>query len=161
MPDQSSKHSNKLFSASQIRELDRFAIEQHGISGIELMTNAGRHAWEVLNHNWPDTKRIVVVCGGGNNAGDGYVLAKYAIESGKNVDVIALVNPAKLKGDAKTAADTFIKSGEKPVLFSEQVLSSADVIVDALLGTGLDRDIEKEFLQAINTINKIGKFHLD
>ena len=157
MPDQASKHSNKLFSASQIRELDRIAIEQHGILGIKLMTNAGRHAWELLDHSWPDTNRIVVVCGGGNNAGDGYVLAKYAIERGKNVDVIALVDLAKLKGDAKTAADTFIKSGEKPVLFSEQVLSSADVIVDALLGTGLDRDVENEFFQAINAINKIEK----
>jgi len=157
VPDQASKHSNKLFSASQIRELDRTAIEQHGISGIELMTNAGRHAWELLDHSWPDTNRIVVVCGGGNNAGDGYVLAKYAIEHGKNVDVIALVDPAKLKGDAKTAADTFIKTGEKPVLFSEQVLSSADVIVDALLGTGLDRDLANEFLLAINTINKTEK----
>ena len=154
---EASKHSNRLFSASQIRELDRIAIEHHDISAIDLMTNAGRMAWGVLEHNWPDANRVVVVCGAGNNAGDGYVLAKYAIEHGMNADVITLSDPERLEGAAKTAADAFIKSGNKLLSFSEQILSSADVIVDALLGTGLDRDVTGELLQAINAINKIGK----
>ena len=95
-----------LYSAAQVRELDRIVIEKFGISGYELMQRAGSFAYNILNKYFSKTFSIYVFCGRGNNAGDGYVLAKLAIEDDKydrEVIVINCFNPEKLEGDAKTA----------------------------------------------------------
>ncbi|HTO57100.1 MAG TPA: NAD(P)H-hydrate epimerase, partial [Pseudomonadales bacterium] len=65
----------RIFSAEQSRALDRLAIERHGIPGIVLMKRAGEAAWRSLRRRWPDARSITVVCGRGNNAGDGYIVA--------------------------------------------------------------------------------------
>ena len=72
-----------LYSAAQVRELDRIVIEKFGISGYELMQRAGSFAYNILNKYFSKTFSIYVFCGRGNNAGDGYVLAKLAIEIGR------------------------------------------------------------------------------
>ena len=97
--------NQSLYTAAQVRELDRIVIEKFGISGYELMQRAGSFAYNVLNETFPNAKKIYVFCGRGNNAGDGYVLAKLAIEDDKyrKVIVINCFDPEKLEGDAKTA----------------------------------------------------------
>ena len=91
-----------LFTAAQVRELDRTAIEEAGIPGYTLMTRAGTSAWEVLRENWPDARRIVVVCGTGNNGGDGYVLARLALEAQCRVTVLQGGDATRIGGDART-----------------------------------------------------------
>jgi ADP-dependent NAD(P)H-hydrate dehydratase / NAD(P)H-hydrate epimerase len=142
-----------LYSAEQVRELDRIAIEDHGIPGYTLMQRAASFSYGVLKESWSDAQSILVVCGGGNNAGDGYVLAKLAIEDGKQVSVINMFNPENLKGDAATAYQDLLATNISPIEFSSSALDGFDVIVDALFGTGLDRDIEGESCTLINDIN--------
>ena len=101
-----SNQSLSLYTAAQVRELDRIVIEKFGISGYELMQRAGSFTYITLNKFFPRAQGIFVLCGRGNNAGDGYVLAKLAIEDDKydrKVIVVNCFNPEKLEGDAKTA----------------------------------------------------------
>ena len=142
-----------LYTAEQVRELDRIAIEEHSIPGYSLMQRAARFSYEVLKQHWPDANNIAVVCGGGNNAGDGYVLAKLAIEDGKQVSLINMFNAENLKGDAATAYQDLITTNICPQNYSTTVFDGVDVIVDALFGTGLDRDIEGECSDLIKQMN--------
>ena len=95
-----------LYRAEQVRELDRTAIEEHGIDGYELMQRAGKAAYALLRSNWPRARHLVVLCGGGNNGGDGYVLARLARAAGLRVELVA-ISPAK-SATAITAAHDFI-----------------------------------------------------
>lgn len=142
-----------LYTAGQVRELDRLAIEEHGIPGYSLMQRAARFSYDVLKQHWPDANTIAVVCGGGNNAGDGYVLAKLAIEDGKTVSLINMFDAKNLKGDAASAYQDLLAKKIKPVKFSASVFEGVDIIVDALFGTGLDRDIEGQCCDLIKLIN--------
>lgn len=143
----------KLYSAGQVRELDRIAIEELGIAGYSLMQRAARFSYAVLKENWPEAQSITVVCGGGNNAGDGYLLAKLAKDDGKQITVINMFNPDNLKGDAGKAYAELLTTNINPNKFSPTSFENIDVIVDALFGTGLDRDIEGQCLDIINAIN--------
>src|SRR5215831_4391892 len=96
-----------LYSTAQIRALDRYAIESLGISGYTLMKRAGEAALRYLRTRWPMAHRVVVVCGGGNNGGDGYVLARFAQAAGLTVSVLSAVAPDELKNDARQACDDF------------------------------------------------------
>ena len=148
----------KLYSAEQVRELDRIAIEDLGILGYTLMTRAAEFSYACLKNRWPEARSITVVCGGGNNAGDGYVLAGLAREDGKQVNVLYLIDPEKLGGDATTAYKYLLASNITPIQFTETALkeTDADVVVDAIFGTGLDRDVEGPFYDAIEAINDMG-----
>jgi Uncharacterized conserved protein len=77
-----------LYRAAQVRELDRTAIEDFGITGERLMEHAGSVVYAVMQSEWPDARRICVVCGGGNNGGDGYVVARLAHTGGLEVTVL-------------------------------------------------------------------------
>lgn len=142
-----------LFTAAQVRELDRLAIEEHGISGYTLMQRAALFSYEVLKQHWPDANNIAVVCGGGNNAGDGYVLAKLAIEDGKQVSVINMFNAEDLKDDAATAFQDLSTTNISPQNYSISIFEGVDVIVDALFGTGLDRGIEGNCCDLVKLMN--------
>lgn len=142
-----------LYSVGQVRELDRITIEERGVPGYTLMQRAASFSYQVLKKHWPEAQSIAVVCGAGNNAGDGYVLAKLALEDKKNISVINLFDPGKLKGDAATAYTDLIKENIAPIEFSTTVFENVDVIVDAIFGTGLDRDVEGPCFDAINVIN--------
>ena len=142
-----------LFTAEQVRELDRLAIEEHNIPGYTLMQCAARFSYSVLKQQWPDANNIAVVCGGGNNAGDGYVLAKMAIEDGKQVSVVNMFNAKDLKGDAATAYQDLSTTNICPQTYSTSIFDGVDVIVDALFGTGLDRDIEGKCCDVIKLMN--------
>ncbi|MDP3589673.1 MAG: NAD(P)H-hydrate epimerase, partial [Methylobacter sp.] len=90
----------KLYRAAQVRELDRIAIQERGIPGFELMSRAGAEVFASLKKHWPDALSVAVFCGSGNNAGDGYIIAKLALDAGLQVCVYAVSDPEKLKGDA-------------------------------------------------------------
>ena len=144
-----------LYRAEQCRELDRLAIEEFGISGNILMERAGEAAFNVLRDTWPEARRIVVFCGIGNNGGDGYVIARLAREQGFEVTVLQLGDVGRQQGDALAALQRLQGVDVSPVSYDEQHdLADYDVIVDALLGTGLRGEVRSPFLIAINAINQ-------
>ena len=110
--------------------------------------------FNVSGINGTDTQFIAVFCGAGNNAGDGYIVARLAFEAGLKVNVYSLSDPANLKGDALTAYQHYIEVKGSVIPFHAEQVIDADVIVDALLGTGLDRPVTGLYALAIQAINK-------
>jgi NAD(P)H-hydrate epimerase len=147
---------NRLYRAEQVGELDRRAIvghgEDHGIEGFELMQRAGSAVFRAIRARYPEAKSLVACCGGGNNGGDGYVVASLAKNAGMEARVIALKNPEKLSGDARRAADAWLDAGG-PVSEPDGEIET-EVIVDALLGTGLDREVRDDYAALIESINR-------
>jgi NAD(P)H-hydrate epimerase len=152
-----------LYSTAQVRALDSHAIKELGIPGYTLMKRAGEAALRYLRTRWPMSHRIVIVCGGGNNAGDGYVLGRFAHAAGLTVTLMAAVAPEQLKGDARQASEDFKNSGGQIHSFSSDLLRGGDVIVDALLGTGLRGGVREDIGAVIQGINSAGRpvFALD
>ena len=142
-----------LFRASQVRELDRIAIDDEGIPGAELMERAGVAAFHLIRRRWPEARRILVVCGQGNNAGDGYVVARHAREAGLDVVVAQLGEVEKLSGDALNAYQNMGAVGLESARFVPESLSGCDLVIDGLFGTGLSRAVTGAFLSAIECIN--------
>lgn len=147
----------QLYRARDVRALDRLAIEHGGVTGFELMTRAGEVVFAGIRKHYPRVRSLAVFCGGGNNAGDGYVVAALAESAGYKVAVYAVVDPAKLSGDAGAAYRKFADQGGKALPFSSRKgLDGCDLVVDALLGTGLDRPVSGVFAEAITVINQSG-----
>ena len=136
-------------------ELDRLAIEGQGIDGYNLMNRAGARAFATLMAHWPEARAITVCCGGGNNGGDGYVVARLALERGLGVQLIAMKSPDELSGEARRAARDWLQTGGKIEPADERL--RGDVIVDALLGTGLDRPVRDDYARLIEHINDAGQ----
>ena len=143
-----------LYNAAQVRELDRTAIEAVGIPGYTLMTRAGERCWACLRDCWPAARAIAVLCGTGNNGGDGFVLARLALAAGWQVAVLQLGAADRIRGDALLAREAFVAAGGEVAAFTPAALQGAEVIVDALLGTGLGRPPEGEWRTAIEAINQ-------
>ncbi|GAB6142307.1 NAD(P)H-hydrate dehydratase [Methylosoma difficile] len=143
-----------LYSAEQCREFDHLASSQFGIAGYSLMARAADALFVQLRQNWPDAKRITVFCGAGNNGGDGYLLAALAVQAGLTVTVLSVGDTQSLKGDAAQAYHAYLKAGGKVATFDASPTFAADVLVDALLGTGLARAVTDLFAQAIEAINQ-------
>jgi len=143
-----------LYTAAQVRELDRVVIEERKIPGAKLMQRAGEAAFDLLRTRWPRARRIVVVCGPGNNGGDGYVAARLACEAGLAVLALSLGAAEKMQGDAGTARKQCKSAGVSIKNFQADLLAGHDVIVDALLGIGLERVVEGEWRAAIEAINQ-------
>jgi len=137
-----------IYSTEQVRELDRLAIEEHGIGGYDLMQRAGHACFQSLLEAWPQTRRIRVYCGAGNNGGDGYVIARLAVEAGLAVEVIPVGDAQAVKGDARQAREDWLPYD------TGQVQDQVDVIVDAIFGTGLSRPPAGKWLQCIEEINQ-------
>ncbi len=146
-----------IYTASQVRALDRNAIERFGMPGYELMTRAGHAALNALRAEWPDARSLSVLCGPGNNGGDGYVLARVARAQGLRTSVIALGDAAALTGDARRAWDEFAAAGGACEPWHAQALHGADVVVDALFGTGLTRNVDGLAEQMLRTANAHGR----
>ncbi len=142
----------KLYDAAATRALDRYAIEQCGIPGLTLMRTAGAAAYNELRRRWPEARRLSVVCGTGNNGGDGFVVAELAHRDGLEVELIVVGDEARISGDAATCLGAARAAGVEPAPASS-VAREADVIVDALLGTGLDREVGGVFAATIARIN--------
>jgi|TARA_Y100000310_G_scaffold345518_1_gene465886 NAD(P)H-hydrate epimerase len=149
--------SQSLYTAAEVRELDRVAIEDYGIPGITLMRRAGRACFDRLLESWPGIRELTLFCGGGNNAGDGYVIAGLAAQRGLKVQVIWLRSPDKLQGDALRAYRWAMQFELSLQRFSDGTLAEGEVVVDALLGTGLTGPVRDDFRSAIECINASGK----
>src|SRR5581483_903546 len=152
-----------LYSTAQVRALDAHAIEGLGIPGYTLMKRAGEAALRYLRTRWPMAHRIIIVCGGGNNGGDGYVLARFAHAAGLTVAVLAAIPPDHLRGDARQAYDDFKSSGGQVNPVTPASFGEGDVVVDALLGTGLRGPVREDLAKVIREINSAGRpvFALD
>ena len=142
-----------IYSVSAVRETDRTTIEDHGVPGYTLMSRAGAAAVAEARAAFPDARRWQVVCGAGNNAGDGYVVARLAALEGIAVSVLTLVDPERLQGDAATAYGDFAAEGGVVLPWDGQLDRAADLLVDGLLGSGLERDVAGDFADAVAAIN--------
>jgi NAD(P)H-hydrate epimerase len=149
-----------ILSREQVRQVDRRAIDEYGMSGLVLMENAGRGVAETML-TIGVTGPVVVCCGKGNNGGDGFVIARHLDNQGKLVRVLLFADPLELRGDAAANWSIIEKAGltrdvvHKHVT-AEQILprlAAADWIVDALLGTGATGDPQPPYNVAIQTIN--------
>lgn len=120
------------------------------------MSRAGAAALAVLRTKWPKANQIAVACGSGNNGGDGYVLARYARQSGMNVTVFALSDPAQLQGDAASAWREFVAAGGEISEWSTARLAKMEVLVDAIFGIGLTRPVVGALANAIEAMNESG-----
>jgi NAD(P)H-hydrate epimerase len=146
-----------IYRATQVRELDDYAIQTLGIPGYSLMKRAGEAGLRALRSRWPTAHRIAVVCGGGNNGGDGYVIARFARAAGLTVTVLAAVPVESLRGDAQRAAEEFQASGGQVHPFTAAALQQCEVIVDALLGIGAKGTLRPEVIAIVEAINAAGR----
>jgi NAD(P)H-hydrate epimerase len=143
-----------IYSAADVRALDEIAINQEGIAGIVLMRRAGEATLQHIMARWPDLHQLTVLCGAGNNAGDGYIISGLAAMRGIASDVRWLVKPEKLKGDARTAWLWAREQGADIAPYTPQTSLKCQLIVDALLGTGLSGEVREAYGNAIESINE-------
>jgi len=145
-----------VYDGAQVAALDRRFIDTFEVDGFELMQRAARAAYTELAHVWAMPGSLCVFCGPGNNGADGLLLACLAREGGWRVRVIGLVDSDSYQGDAARARDRYLETGAMIEAFQDAPIE-ADVLVDALLGTGLNRDIDGRFAAAIERINAAGE----
>ena len=143
----------ELYSAESVARLDQVAINDVGIPGYTLMRRAGQAVLDALLQVYPEAKSVLVLCGAGNNAGDGYVVARLARAHGLTVRLVSMIEPGKLTGDARQAWQHWQECGDT-VLYGPDFVADADVIIDALLGTGLTREVAGDWEALISTVNQ-------
>ncbi|MGH9685250.1 MAG: NAD(P)H-hydrate dehydratase [Candidatus Acidiferrales bacterium] len=154
----------KILTAAEMREVDRLTTERYGIPSLTLMENAGKSVVEFIQQRFPNIlrRRIVVLCGKGNNGGDGLVVARHLLDAGAKPAVYLLAAPDELRRDGATTLQRWQNSsGELHVVHdssqwtaSKIAFGSSDVIVDALLGTGVRGPVEGLLQQVINDVNR-------
>lgn len=143
----------EIYSVASVRNIDSAAINDAGISGYTLMTRAGESVVEAAVDVYPGAKRWQVICGPGNNGGDGFVVARLAAERGIAVSVITVTSPEKLAGDAATAYMDFAALGGVLQQFDDTLDTDADLLFDGLLGSGLERPVEGRFAELVDAVN--------
>ena len=157
----------KIVTASEMQAIDRTAIEKFGIPGLILMENAGLAAASLLHENVPDLeeKKVLIVCGKGNNGGDGFVIARHLFNDDVQVDILLLGKRQQLKSDARVNADIAFKMGipihevtDKNLNAQSHLLRHCHIIVDALFGTGLTKPAGGLFEKVIKKINAAQKY---
>ena len=151
----------KITTAAEMREIDRVTTETYGVPSLTLMENAGTGVASFILERYPQSHRITVICGKGNNGGDGFVVARKLHDAGRVVEVILLARPDELKGDAVVMfeglhAASIETSQELTAEFSGAV-ASCDLIVDAILGTGFKPPVTGLYAEAITAMNRSGK----
>ena len=154
----------KLVTAAEMRELDRQAIEEVGIPSLVLMENAGRTTYQILRREFPDLAGpVAVVAGRGNNGGDGSVVARYLAQDGLPVAIFLVAARDQVKGDARVNLEVAARLGveiveireEKDINLLAHRLARSSLIVDALLGTGLNSEVKGLFRLVIDEINHL------
>ena len=142
-----------LYYAAGVRELDRIAIEEQGIAGFELMSRAGQAAFDALRDLWPQARELCIFCGTGNNGGDGYVIAAVAEKAGFEAHCVQVGDVEKIQGEALIALNHAKEAGASFESFDPEKPYRGDVVVDALLGTGLTGSVRELYAQAIVAMN--------
>jgi len=141
----------KILTASQTREADTFTILHEPIPSIELMERASLAFLKAFNSYANQVQKIYVVAGPGNNGGDGFAIARLLVEQGADITVL-MTKTEKRSPDAQVNLD---RLGFEPLIWSEEIdLSTADIIIDALFGSGLDRPLVGEYAQMVKSINE-------
>lgn len=154
-----------VLTREEMRALDAHAITACRVPSLVLMENAGRGASDVIEarvfHGRVTGRRVVVVAGVGNNGGDGFVIARRLVSRGASVHVFVVGDPSRMSQDARTNHDAWIGIGGPVSVYQasahdvlEREVASADAIVDALFGTGLDRPIAGDAAVVIEAINR-------
>ena len=149
--------STRLYRATEMQRADRLAAEA-GVPTAQLMEEAGRAVADSVRRNFPETGPILLLCGRGNNGGDGYVAARHLLEGGCEVEVLEL--PGERHGDAAAARQALVEIGRVRTLAPDSLLFSVDrcgLIVDALFGSGLSRPLEGDVARAVEIVNDAGK----
>ncbi len=154
-----------VMSRDEVRAFDAWAINKLGIPGMVLMENAGRSCAELIKEKLEGTAspKVCIFCGTGNNGGDGYVIARYLLNSGFEVVVTICGERSKIKGDAKINLDILeglgqiiedLKLNDADILGRvKDCAAGANMIVDSLFGTGLSGQLSDEYKQLIEGIN--------
>jgi NAD(P)H-hydrate epimerase len=145
---------DEIYPVAAVREIDRAAIEDERIPGYTLMKRAGAAAVSAALAECQAARRWQVVCGGGNNGGDGYVVARLAAAEGIVISAITVTDPQSLQGDAATAYNDFSAEGGVVMPWSGELDPDAELLIDALLGSGLERKVEGEFAAAVDALNQ-------
>ncbi len=143
------------YDAETVKRNEGLIAQQHGLSLYQLMELAGLAGFELCKQRWPKAKTMLIICGRGNNAGDGFVLARHAMASGMHVYVHSLATIDEYQGDAAVACKKFLNTGGEIYSFNEIDLSRVDVIIDAMLGTGIVGDVRESYGYVINLINQL------
>ena len=155
-----------MFTKDAVRRLDRLAVQEFGIPSIVLMENAARHVTDTALDGLEATEKpkVLIVCGPGNNGGDGLAAARHLNNAGLRVTVFLAANPAQYAGDARLNLDVVQRMGIKVFAMdpakparclagAAEGLTPNDVIIDALVGTGLTRDLEGAFETLVHEMN--------
>lgn len=147
----------KIVTAAEMREIDRLTSEKHGVSSIQLMENAGRAVAEYASAHFPAAREIAVVCGKGNNGGDGLCAARYLRDKGKQVRVLLLAHPAGLSEDAgvmleRLGIEPYVATTEEEI--RDFQLERSDLVLDGLLGTGFRPPLDALYKMAIEATNR-------
>jgi hydroxyethylthiazole kinase-like uncharacterized protein yjeF len=148
--------TERLYTAEQTRALDRAAIEGHGVPGITLMSRAARAVFDALVETWPDPECVQVVCGTGNNGGDGFLVADLAHNRGIPVVAYQIGDAGKIRGDALLARQRALADGVEIRQYGPGVIQPRGVVVDAMLGTGLGGEVRGDYRDAIEAVNGSG-----
>lgn len=159
----------RTLTRAEVRSVDHRAMTEYGIPGVVLMENAGRGCAELIDRDWPPGT-AVICCGKGNNGGDGFVIARYLEKAGWSVRVRLVHPPDQTTGDAAVFLQSVMKAGADVRVICDPAggstgalainwsnftseLKSADLIVDALLGTGLSGEVKSPYAEIIEAIN--------
>jgi len=158
-----------LMSRDEVRAFDTWAINELGIPGIVLMENAGRGCAQFITETLSKIKKpaVCIFCGTGNNGGDGFVIARHLLNAGFAVKVAICGNPGKITGDAKINYDILSRTGLKIEQLDmgntgtidncvTEFAKDANMIIDAIFGTGLTGTVRDEYKRLIESINELG-----
>jgi hydroxyethylthiazole kinase-like uncharacterized protein yjeF len=154
----------KILTAAETREVDRLTTERHGIPSATLMENAGKSVVAFIKQRFAKLgrRRIVILCGKGNNGGDGFVVARHLLELGARSAVYLFAEPTEVRGDAAANLQRWQDAGRDLRIVrdgnewhaAKGSLTTADIIVDALLGTGIRGPVEGLLREAIEDVNR-------
>jgi hydroxyethylthiazole kinase-like uncharacterized protein yjeF len=159
----------RIMSRDEVRRVDAWAIEEIGVPGVVLMENAGRSGAELVQEKLAGVKepRVCLFCGAGNNGGDGYVIARHLLNAGCRARVVLCGRRDKVQGEARINLEILERLGhnveqlepeaaDAPARVAE-LGGAADLIVDALFGTGLRGELKPQFRVLIDAINNLGR----
>jgi len=149
----------KIVTAAEMRDIDRVTSERFGVPSLTLTENAGTAVAEFVLSQYPSAKRVGVICGKGNNGGDGFVAARKLHQVGKEVRILLLAEHAELRGDAAEMftdlpiAPVIVPSPEQLKTEPMRAVFDADVLIDAILGTGFRPPVSGLYAEAIAMLN--------
>lgn len=156
--DERYSYIHNCYSSKAVHDIDYLMVEQGFVdSSYELMTRAAQALLDFINRNYSHVSHITIICGAGNNAGDGYVLARLAKLQEKEprlkIQLISIIDPENLSGDALQGYQEWLESGGNVDSMDNAHFPTTDLIIDALIGTGLNRALEDEWYDTVEMIN--------